>query len=266
MTTKTKSTALATVPSAEVLSELRQSFPTEVGFTRVSLPRLGMVSQDKTEGKGKAKKVITEAGTFFIDEQTDEEDENGKKIWNKTEIGTEIEGIIFFYRKQLKYYDETTETYTSSSVYDEDDEIIPLFCNKAEIAKGTPQELKARPEYQVEKKGKIKSRLEDNRILYVLYKGTVYQMNLRGTSMYSWMTYVRKVLSPSILTTISSESKENGQVEWNQMTFVESRKLSAKEVQEVQEKLNETRNAIRDEKHFFGRTSASASAEALAKF
>lgn len=258
MTKKEKSTALATVPSTEALAELRDAFPAEQGFTRIQLPRLGMFAQDQTEGKGKAMKVTTEAGTFFTDKQTEEEDDDGKKIWEKEEIGTEIEGIIFFQRKQLRSYDETTETYTSSPVYDTEDQVIPLFTNKAEVARGTPAELKARPEYQYEKDGKIKSKLEDNRILYVLYEGEVYQMNLRGSSMYSYMTYARKVLPPSVLTVMSSEAKEKGSIAWNQMTFTEKRKLSAKEVEEVTEKLKEVQEGVKLEKDFYASMAASS--------
>lgn len=251
MTKDKKTTAVAVLPSAETLAELRDAFPVEAGYSQVQLPRLGMFAQDQTEGKGKAMKVVSEAGTFFIDKQTDEEDAEGKKKWEKEEIGTELEGIIFFQRKQLKYFDETTETYTSSAVYDGEDEVVPLFTNKAEVARGTPAELRARPEYQFEKDGKVKSKLEDNRILYVLKDGEVYQMNLRGSSMYSYMTYARKVLPPSVLTVMNSEAKEKGSIAWNQMTFTEKRKLSAKEIEEVQEKLEEVRKAVKEQKEFY---------------
>lgn len=252
-----KTTAVTTVASEEALAALRQDFPTEQGFQRTLLPRLGMVSQDQTEevknpktGK-KEIKIITEAGTFFIEKQTEEEDNDGKKIWEKTELGSEIEATIIFQRKQLRYYDETTETYTSSSVYDTEDEIIPLFCNKAEIARGTPAELKAREEYQFTKNGKTKSSLEDNRILYVLYEGEIYQMNLRGSSMYAWMTYSRKVLVPAVLTAMNSEAKEKGDINWNQMTFNKVRDLNQSEVDTVLENVAEIKGAIAAEKAFY---------------
>lgn len=256
MVTKNKSTAVTTVASDEALAELRSNFPVEHGFTRVQLPRLGMYSQDQKEGKGKALKVTAEAGTFFIEKQTDEEDAEGKKVWKTTELGAEIEGIIFFQRKQLRYFDEKTQTYTSSPVYDEESDVVPLFCNKAEIARGTPAELKAREEYQYEKDGKIKSKLEDNRILYVLYKGEIYQMNLRGSSMYSWMSYSRKVSPPSILTRMNSEAKSKGSIDWNQMTFEKVRDLNADEVSEVIAKQNEVKEAVTAEKSFYASMNA----------
>lgn len=249
--TKKTTTAVTTVASAQALAELKQSFPAEVGFTRKMLPRLGMISQDVTEGKGKTLKVVTEAGTFFIDKEGEEEDENGKKVWERTEIGAEIEATILYQRKQLRMYDETTETYTSSAVYDTEDEIIPLFYNKAEIARGTPAELKAREEYVFERDGKKKSKLEDNRILYVLYDGEIYQMNLRGTSMYSYMTFARKVLPPSLLVIFSSEPKDKGNISWNQMTFTEVRVLNQEELNTVLEKTADIKEGITEEKSFY---------------
>lgn len=257
-----KSTAVVTVASAEALAELQASFPVEQGFTRTFLPRLGMYSQDVVDGKGKTMKVTTEAGEFYIERQEEEENDKGEmeKVWKRKEIGNEIEAIIIFQRKQLKYYDEKTETYTSSPVYDTEDEIIPLFLNKAEIARGTPAELKARKEYQFEKDGKTKSKLEDNRILYVLYKDEVYQMNLRGSSMYSWMGYARKVLPPSVLTGMNSEAKEKGTIAWNQMTFEKVRDLNQKELNAVLAKVAEIKDAVKTEKSFYASVAASSDA------
>ncbi len=238
---------LSTKVDEETLALLKESFPAEMSYQRIMLPRLALVSQDKTEGKGKSMKVVAEAGTFYTEKQTDELDENDKKIWKKEELGTSIEGIILFTRKQLRYYDG--EKYTSSPVYDSDDEVVPLFRDKTEIDRGTVKELRARDEYQgVTQKGKPTSKLEENKILYVLYIDTVYQMNLRGTSMYAFQTYARKLLVPSVLTAFGSEPKENGSTSWSQMTFKASRPLNKKEVLDVIERVNEIKLAIVAEK------------------
>lgn len=252
-----KSKALVNVASEESLALLKQQFPAEQGFQRAFLPRLGMYSQDKFEGKGKAAKLVQEAGTFFTEKQTDEENDEGKKVWDKDEIGSEIEGIIIYQRKQLRYYDESTEQYTSSPVFDTVDDIIPLFCNKQEIARGTALELKARPEYQFEKDGKIKSKLEDNKILYVLYDGEVYQMNLRGSSMYSYMSYAKTVNPSVVVTHMSSEPKEKGTIAWNQMTFNKVRDLTQDEADEVIGKQQEIMAGILEEKRYFADLSGS---------
>ena len=257
----TKSTELMTPLSEAKLAALREDFPVEASFTRALLPRIAFKAQDVTEGKGKAMKVLIEAGTFLLEKQEkDEEDvpktdpETGKQVWTSEELGTEIEGVIVFQRKQLRYFDESTGSYTSSPVYDNDDEIIPLFRDKAEIDRGTPAELKSRDEYAgVSLKGKPKSKLEDNRILYVLMNGEVYQLNLRGSSMYSYMTYARKVRPavPAVMTHFSSEAKENGSVSWNQMEFEVAHPLSNKEADIVLEKQQEIKDAIAQEKAFY---------------
>src|SRR3990167_3200177 len=165
MTKNTK--ALVSQANETSLSELKNQYPIERGFQRILLPRLSMASQDKYEGKGKTAKLIKEAGIFTIERQTDEEDDTGKKIWLKEELGDKVEGVVIYQRKQLRLYDEKTEMYTSSPIYDEDDQIIPLFCNKKEVARGTPAELKTIYQYK-DKDGKTKSKLEDNRALYFL--------------------------------------------------------------------------------------------------
>ena len=249
-------------PSVESLEALRSMFPTEPGFTRRSFSRLALVSQDKTEGKGKAMKVIAEAGTFFIERESGEVDpDTGKKVWTKEEIGTVIEGIIVFNRKQLSFYNSGDETYTSSPVYDTDDEIIPIFKSGAEVARGTPKDLQALYP-AVTRKGKPSSDLKDNAIVYVLYKGEMYQMNLHGTSMYSYKTYKQsnKQGINTVLTRFSSEPQESGSTEWNMMTFTPVRSLTQPEVNDVIARALEFTAAIREEKDFF----ASRNSEAVA--
>lgn len=240
---KTTTKALANVADDETLATLSESFPVEPGVNRILLPRLGMVSQDQVEGKGKSMKVVTEAGTFFIEKQTDEVDEDGKKKWEREEIGTSIRGLILFQRKQLRMYDEKTELFTSSPIYDSEEEVVPLFCDKNEVGRGTPKELKEKYQY-TDKEGKVKSKLEDNRILYVEVDDTIYQLNLRGSSMYAFMTYSRKVSPPTVITEFSSEAKEKGSIEWNQMTFTPVRKLTQKEAEAAVNKIKEIKTAI----------------------
>ena len=249
-----KETTLAVKMTDEQVALLQSSYPIETSFNRILLPRLGFYSQDQTEGNGKAMKVIAEAGTFYTDTQSDEEEENeeGKmvKLWKKEEIGTEIEAIILYERRQLKYFDG--EKYTSSPIYDTDEQIIPLFRDKMEVDRGTPAELKARKEYQgLSAKGKPISKLEDNKILYVLLNETLYQLNLRGTSMYAFMTYKRKVTPNMVLTKMNSEAKENGAISWSQITFEDVRPISKDEADIVVKHLREIKEAVEAEKAFY---------------
>lgn len=261
-----KSTALMAPASAEALALLTQEFPAETGFNRISLPRLGMFSQDVTEEtKKNGKKVIevlTEAGTFYMDIETDEVDENGKKQWAKTELGTEIEGIIMFQRYQLRHYDGATGEYTNSPIFDDESETVPLFKNRAEIAKGTAKELQALPQYRVEKNGKVQSSLELNRILYVLFETEndegekerkIYQMNLRGSSMYSYLTYKRqtKPSVPAFVTKFTSSTQEQGDVTWNRMEFETIRPITQSEAEEVIGHVKDLKQGIAMQKGYY---------------
>lgn len=262
-----KGTEVAVTASAESLALLREQFPQEQGFNRVLLPRLSMISQDQTEETKKNGKkeitVIAEAGTFFLEKETDEVDpETKKKVWSKDELGTSIEATVIFQRKQLRMYDEETELYTSSPIYDNDTEVIPLFCEGKEVKRGTAPELKAEYEF-TEANGKTKSKLEDNKILYVLYEGELYQMNLRGSSMWSFVAYARKNLVPAELTQMSSEAKEKGQIAWNQMTFNKVRDLGEDEVQDVLRRVAEIKDAIMQEKAYYASLKDSDEADTI---
>jgi hypothetical protein len=236
------------VVDQQMLAELKEMYPTEIGnFTRISLPRIGFASQDVVEGKGKASKVTVEAGTFFIEKQTEETDAEGKKIWSKEEIGKELEGIILYHRYQLSFYDEAKEEYSSTPVYDSQDEVLPLFCAKKQIAKGTPKELKALYKF-VGEDGKEKSKLKDNRIVYVLMKDELYQLNLHGSSMYSFMKYGRTVVPPSVITKFTSEPQVKGKIEWNMMMFTSMRPIHAEEAADIVSKVKEIKLAIQLEK------------------
>lgn len=259
-----KTADVATKADEKVLALLRDSFPVEQsGSQDLILPRLGLVSQDITEEVKNAKtgkkeiNILTEAGTFFVERQTDELDENGKKKWERTEVGTEIEGLILYRRKQLRFYDSSDESFTSSPVYDTDDEVLPLWKNKAEVARDTPAVLKARPEFQgTSAKGKPMSKLEENYILYVLYENELYQLNLRGTSKFAFQAYARSVGVSTVITTMNSEAKENGAIAWNQMTFVPKRAINAKEAKFAADLVEGIKDGIEQRKAQFGGSNA----------
>lgn len=247
-----KGTELTTELSEEQLAVLRSEYPVEQAYTRILLPRLGLVSQDKYEGKGKAAKLVAEAGMFFIEHQSVDVDEaTGKRMWTREDLGNVIEGIIIYQRKQLRFYDETTKKYTSSPIYDSNDKVVPLFCDKVKVAVDTPDNLKKMYPGVSKKTGKPKSNLEEDRILYVLYNDEMYQMNLRSTSMYAFFAYARQTLAPSVVTTFGSEPKENGATQWNQMNFHAKRKVTPKEASMIIEKVGEIKSGIADEKAFF---------------
>lgn len=254
----TKTRAVANVASDDVLAALSEGYKQEESTQGIRLPRFGLVSSDVTEevknpktGK-KEIKILTEAGIFYIERETDEEEEivdgkgkviGTKKKWERTEIGTEAEIIIFFKRYQLAEYDQQTKLYTSSPVYDNDDEVLPLFCDGNEIDRGTPADLKKKYMYE-DKKGKQRCSLEVRRVLYILYEGEVYQWTLRGSSLWSLSDYEKKVLSPTVLTHVSSTAEENGDVSWNKAKFTVLRKVNQEEGEQVVALKDEMNKAI----------------------
>lgn len=230
----------------QALAELNDLFPREQNqFTRISLPRLSFVSQDVTEGKGKTLKVITEAGSFIKETPTEEVDENGKKVWNKEDLGKSIQATILYYRYQLSMYDESSEAFFSTPVFDNEEEVLPLFSMGKQVTKGTPAQLRAMYEF-VDEDGKTKSKLKDNRVLYVLYEGEIYQMTLHGSSMYSFLKYKRTVNVPAYVTNLTSEECEKGKIQWNMMTF--SIVSQVEDVEEILNHVREIQTAIRAEK------------------
>lgn len=266
-----KSTAIASTATEEQLAFMREQFPAEESsFTRISVPRITFVSQDKTEEVKNAKtgkkeiKVIVEGGTFFFERQVKDKDgelvldsATGKPTWEKEEVGSTLEGIIIYQRKQLKMYDEATEKYTNSAIYDKEDEIIPIWCEGKEVGRGTPAELKAKYEY-TGKDGKKKSALEDNRILYVMVDGDIYQLSLRSSSMYSYLGYVKtcRPSVPAFLTLFSSEHREKGDISWEMMVFKAERPITKAEGSKIVEEVTNIKEALANRQEHFAAVAA----------
>lgn len=250
--TKNNDKEVITTADADLLAQLSAAYPQEAGYSRLLLPRLTFKSQDVMEGTGKNKKVVIEAGTFFTERATDEKDEHGKNVWEKNELGLEIEGFIVYRRKQLRYYDEPNDVFYSTPIYDDVNDVLPLFKGKDKHATGTTAELKKLFEF-VNEEGKTRSKLEDNVVLYILYADELYQMGLRGSSMYSFRDYERKV-SPSVsavLTHFSSQPQEKGSISWNQMTFTGLRTVTTDEAHAIIAAQNTIKEAIEAERAFF---------------
>ena len=250
------------VASEEALAELSGDFPKESSFTRIVLPKFGMLSQDLTQtvGTGKAKKIelVQPAGAFYIEQKTGEKitRDDGTEVdeYAKTFLEDEAPMVhIVYSRKMLSHYDEATETYTSSPIYDEDTEIVPLFEKKQEVARGTPAQLKALPRFRTlsKKTGKPTSSLRDERVLYVVYNGELMQLQLHGSSLWAFVAYAKKVSPPRVLTRLGSENKVNGSIEWSPMTFVPERQITADEAAVAIEFKNALITAIKAEKSYY---------------
>lgn len=238
----------------ELTTELQGEslLPKENTFVRRTFPRISFVSQDVTEGKGKSMKVVTEAGTFFTERPTDETDDKGKKIWEKKEIGKELQAVIFFTRKKLSYYDQAAGKFVNSSYFDQDTDMVPLWSDGKEIAKGNKKELQA-PYVFTKEDGKQSCKLAENKILYVWYEGEVYELTVKGTSMYEYSAYYKQWNGEpnKNLTLISSIECENGSTLWNKTTYSRVRQLTQDEWDVTRELAAEMLHGIADEKAYF---------------
>jgi hypothetical protein len=240
--------------SQELTTELQgESYlPKENTFIRKTFPRISFTSQDKTEGKGKSMTVVEEAGTFFIEKPTDETNEQGKKIWSHDEIGKSFEGVIFFTRKKLSYYDQAAGKFISSSMYDQDTDEIVLWQDGKQLAKGTKAELQA-PYMFTKEDGKKSCKLAENKILYVYYNGEVYEFTIKGTSMFEYSAYYKQWNGEpnKNLTLISSVEAENGATRWNKTTYTRVRQLTQEEWDITRGLAREMIEGIAEEKAYF---------------
>lgn len=224
--------------SAEELEVLNSSYPVSEESNKLTLPRFGLLSKDIVEetGKGKAKtiKVLESAGTFYTEKDQGETNDEGKKVWTKEFIGEDAEVIIAFERKQLRKFDASLKKFISSSVYDNKDQIIPLYLDKQIIKKGTPEQLQSLYP-ALTAKGKKSSDLKEETLLFVIYKGELYQCTLSQSSKWSFKDY-KKGLNPStVLTKLSSVEETFGTNTYRKMTFTNVRNITADELALVQE-------------------------------
>jgi len=238
------------VSNEDILAQLGESFPAPEVAPKIILPRLGMFSQDVTKKVNKKITVIHSEGDFYIEQESEEKNSDGKFIWEKEEIGSEIEAIVLYKRKQLQMYDETTEEYTSSPVFDTDEEVVPLFCNRKEVNRGTSEDLIAQYQYQ-DKDGRTRSSLAEDTILYIMYEKDIYQFNLRGSSKWSFSNFERDLRGkpvPSVVTHMKGEHMEKGKIIWSKTIFSEVRNLNSSELANVLDEVQKIKNSIALEK------------------
>lgn len=210
------------------LQEVASVYHTEGKGLTINFPRIGVMAQDDEDDKK------FKAGTFYIERKSDQTDKKtGKPIFEKEVIDDGVEVKIFYKRHQLKYFDG--KNFVNSPIYDLPDETIPLFSKGEEVHRGTPAELRAEYEYKDPQTKKTKTLLQDVRILYVLYEGEVYQMNMQGSHMYALLNYEKTVNPTTVVTELSSKEMSKGKNEWNVMTFTNQRKLTKAEADEVRE-------------------------------
>ncbi len=220
------------------LALLNESFPTVEGNDRVRYPRMQMLSKDITEetgtGKNKKIKVIEAAGTFYVDMKDEDTGDFEKKFLE----GEEQEFIIVFHRKQCKYFDKSLEKFISTPIFDNDEQVIPLYLDKRVIARGTKAELQAKYP-ALTQKGKPTTDLKEYKILYVLHDAVMYELHMSVTSGWAFSKYAsgfKDGTSPAtVVTLIGSIEETNGSNTYRKMTFKMLRDITSEEFNLVKE-------------------------------
>lgn len=252
-----KKAVKATEASAEALDQLASMAPQADSYNRTQFPKLVFKSQTVLDDD---ENVIIKAGTFFVERPTEEEDEDGKVVWDQEEIGKSFEAHIIYNRKRLQYWDTDASEFYTTPMYDSSDETLPLFKAGEFVTDGTPSELKGQYSEQKEvddrknpgeKKMITVSKLRDAKVLYVIYKGEILELTIQGTSMYSFMDYAKKVAFPATITAFNSTKEENGSNKWNKISFKASRNPSGEEATSAIEIGKELLQGIEDEKAFY---------------
>jgi len=265
---QTEETQITTTADAAVLAALGAQVPADAGFTRIQLPRIAFKAKAKIEQDPDDEdkmKVIFKAGSFFTERETDEKDEEGKAVWDRENIGTTLEGIVVYKRKQLRYYDEPSTTYYSTPIFDTPDQVIPLFAGGKKIASGTPAALKKMDIFKYEKEGKTRSYLADNTIVYLLVGEELFQFSITSLgAVIDFSKYGQKVqygLAANV-TRFTSTKEVKGDNNYNALKFEASRLISAEEAPLVQEKINQIVDAIEAEKAYYANMSEDSAVEA----
>ena len=268
MAKKTEVDVEVLAASQEALDALSAMYPQADSYHRNAQSKIVFKSKDifgdKLNAKGEVildedeepeQALITKAGTFFAD-RPDLED--AKADWVKEKLGMKIEGHIIYARRRLQMYDGDTEEMTTSPIFDENTEVLPLFKSGEFVASGTPAELKAMypttREYtdkNGEKKERKGSLLQEAKILYVVVDGELLELTLRGSSMYSYQDYAKTTLVERTVTGFSSEKREKGSNKWNCMMFESARDLTADEAIANVAVLREIVEVFKEEKEFY---------------
>lgn len=241
--------------TSEELAVLDTSYPVQEEDNRLKFPRFGMLSKDLTEesGKGKNKtiKVIESAGTFYTEKDLGEVDEEtDKKVWTKEFIGEKVEVIIAYERKQLRKFDASLNKFISTPIYDNKEQVIPLYLDKQVIKRGTPDILQAcYPALTA--KGKPTSDLKEETILFVIYKDELYQCTLSQSSKWEFKSY-KKGLNPStVLTCLTTSEETFGTNTYRKMKFTNVRNITQAELDMVQEFQTTLKDKVDSDAQYF---------------
>lgn len=262
-----KNPAISKPLTDEELAILNDGYPvSDDESSGLKLPRLEMLAKDITEetGTGKNKKItiVNAAGEFFTEEDKGEVNDEGKKVWTREYIdATNINVIIVFHRRQLRKYDSSLEKFISTPIFDNKDQIIPLYLDRQVIKRGTQDQLQSLYP-AISQKGKPTSTLKEEAILFVIYNNKLYQMNITQSSKWMFKTY-KKSLNPStVVTNIDSIEDEFGGNVFRKMTFTNYRMITSAEFTLVKENQDILKKQVESDQKFYLGNSSEATADA----
>jgi len=269
----TKTKELVVAATEEQLAILDKSFPVAEDSRAPRLPRMGFLSKDIVEekGTGKNKKitVVQSAGTFYTEVETDEvSEETGKKVWSKEFFGDQepLDAVIFYHRKQLRMFDSVDNIYINTPIFDDNEEIVPLYKGATQIDKGLPASLQAKYP-ALTAKGKPSSKLKSEVILYLLVNEEVYQMNLSQSSKFSFQTYGRTTKVNHVITTLSmSDEMTQGTNTYRHIVFSSKGVMTQKQADLVLPVVKELNDYISAKKTAYGGQSQEEIAKMNADF
>jgi len=241
--------------SEEQIAELNAAYPLAEESNRLQLPRFGCLSKDIVEesGTGKNKKitVLQAAGTFFTEKDEGEVNEDGKKVWTKTYLEGETQDVqIVYHRRQLRKFDSSLEKFISSPIFDNGEQIIPLYLDKQIIQRGTQAQLqKLYP--ALTQKGKPTSDLREETILYVIYDGELHQMNLSQSSKWEFKTYAKSINPSTVVTTLGSVEETFGKNTYRKLTFKSAGLINRDQFEVVKENQMILKTTVEADQKFY---------------
>ena len=241
--------------TTEQINELNLAYPIAEESNRLQLPRFGMLSKDVVEesGTGKNKKItiIQPSGTFFTESDEGEVDEDGKKVWTKTFIdGETVDVQIVYHRRQLRKFDSSLEKFISSPIYDNAEQVIPLYLDKQVIQRGTQAQLqKLYP--ALTQKGKPTSDLREETILYVIYNGELHQMNLSQSSKWEFKSYAKSINPSSVVTELSSKEETFGKNTYRKVMFKSKGLINRDQFEVVKENQAILKSTVEADQKFY---------------
>lgn len=250
-------------PAGSALEALKAIYPQHVedSYEKTILPQIRFKAKAVLDEN--QEKVVLKAGTLVVVTRSEEKDANDKYTYEEVPVGTSITADVLYDRYRLSYYDSANNTYISSPVFDNKEEVVKLFSGGKEYASGTVQELQALPEFTIEEDGKKRCRLQLQKVLYVFYNGAIHEIALSVGNSFAFRKYKQETVVPLVHTVFDSKKTEHGGNKYNEMTFTAGAYLTEEEAQHNLELVTSIKDGISAEKAFYGQAQQAQAMTAL---